>query len=176
MATARQHRAVKKTIENLRKSKPESMGKVLRDSGYPYSSSTVPNQITKSKGFQELMEQYLPEENVIREHGNLLTSSRHENYIFPRDENDKVIKEIVEAISGCKLIRIRQNNTAKRAYYWCPDNNSRKDAIDLAYKLRGRYKPQQVEVRTFTGWTPEELDEYAKTGLIPARFVDASQS
>lgn len=175
MATPRQRKAAQKAAENVRKAHPKPIGTILRESGYSKSTSEKPKRVTASKGFNELMEEYLPEQDVARVHRELLHSNELQNYIFPLSLDDKEIQHIVESVSGCRLIRIKKLHTSKYAYYWAPKPMARKDGIDMAYKLRGKYKPTQLEVRTFVGWTPKELEAYAVKGIIPTRFADESQ-
>lgn len=56
MATQRQIKAVAKISENLRKDKPEPIGKILKDVGYSDSVSESPTFVTRSQGFIELLE------------------------------------------------------------------------------------------------------------------------
>lgn len=57
MATDKQKLAALKISENLRKEKPQPKGKILKEVGYSKSVSESPSIVTKSKGFQELLEQ-----------------------------------------------------------------------------------------------------------------------
>ncbi len=68
MATLNQRKAVKETIDNLRKGKKVSIGKILVKNGYGKSMQTNPQVVTKSKGWQELMEEYLPDSLLAKVH------------------------------------------------------------------------------------------------------------
>ena len=57
MATDKQKLAALKISENLRKEKPQPKGKILKEVGYSKSVSESPSIVTKSKGFQELLEE-----------------------------------------------------------------------------------------------------------------------
>jgi hypothetical protein len=64
MATIKQ----KKAVENIVKNK-SSVGKAMREAGYTETTSKRPKDLTESKGFNELIEQYLlKEEEVFVEH------------------------------------------------------------------------------------------------------------
>ena len=52
---------------------------------------------------------------------------------------DEEIKEMLESVN-CKVRRIVHGTQARHVYFWSPDNKSRKDALDLGYKLKNRYK------------------------------------
>lgn len=72
--------------------------------------------------------------------------------------SDAEIKAIVESVPGCKLIYIKDTSWARTAYYQAPDNRSQKDALDMAYKIRGSYSPEKVEMKgRFSELTNEEL-------------------
>ena len=137
MPTQRQIKAAKKVSENLRKKKPKSIGKVLREVGYSESVSNAPQQVTGSKGFQQLMEEMLPDDQVLEAHQQLLRSTRVEHMVFPLCVSDDEIKELIKSVN-CEVRKIKHGETAIHCWYWSPDNKARKDAIDLAYKIKGR--------------------------------------
>src|SRR3990167_5190031 len=113
--------AVKKITEIVRNSKGQkriSLGRILRESGYSDSMSTQPARVIQSKSFQALLDRYLPDNTIAEVHGDALEASELNHYIFPVSEDDEVIKDTVESIKGCKLIRIRKQHTWKRAYFW----------------------------------------------------------
>lgn len=56
MATEKQKLAALKISENLRKEKPQPTGEILKEVGYSESVSESPSLVTKSKGFQQLLE------------------------------------------------------------------------------------------------------------------------
>lgn len=66
MATQNQKRAVLKTIENLRTTDKIDMGDILRQSGYSESVATHPKVVTESQGWIELLEQYLPDDLLLK--------------------------------------------------------------------------------------------------------------
>lgn len=54
-------------------------------------------------------------------------------------------KEIVDMLAevNCKVRRIVHGETARHVYFWSNDNKARKDALDMAYKLRGLMTPEK---------------------------------
>lgn len=50
-------------------------------------------------------------------------------------------REIIEMLAevNCKVRRIVHGESARHVYFWAQDNRSRKDALEMAYKLKGRY-------------------------------------
>lgn len=73
------------------------------------------------------------------------------------------------------LIKHRQLLNAKKAIfignkkYLISDNVALAKALDLAYKIKGRYtyKEDNKPLREFDGWTQDELLNYATKGEMP---------
>lgn len=171
MATTRQKRAIEKVVEN----RGRSISQAMRDAGYPAVTAKNPKNLTESKAWAELMKEYLPDENIAEKHKELLTSTRIDHMVFPLGpvgEDDKNFsgskpnkknkieqyverttltdKEIINMLAetGCKVRRIVHGETARHVYFWVADNKARKDAIDMAYKLKGSYAPEKSIVAT----------------------------
>jgi len=90
----------------------------------------------------------LPDDLLARKHYELLQAMVIDHYVFPNAVSDKDIVEIIAKALGCRLIKVQRNSQWARAYFSVPDNRSRKDAIDMAYRLKGKYpKGQQDEAK-----------------------------
>lgn len=81
MGTPKQRKAAIKVSENIRKDKPETLGAVLRASGYSESVSKRPSQVTHSEGFKSELEPMLKRHNVTKEQyvkniGEAMTANR----------------------------------------------------------------------------------------------------
>lgn len=63
MATFKQKEAFKKISENL-----GNVSKTMREVGYSDITAATPSNLTNSKGWKELMDTYLPEEDLIKVH------------------------------------------------------------------------------------------------------------
>ena len=115
---------------------------------------------TESKGFQEQLRELLPEKEVLKAHSGLLKASVIQHHNFPMIEKNELIKRIIKQ-AGCEIISIKAIKVIKAriAYYFAPDNKSRKEAIDMYYKLTGRYAAQEVKIGRLDDLTDEELDE-----------------
>lgn len=61
MATLKQKLVVSKIIENH-----GNVSKSMRQVGYKPNTAKKPQNLTQSKGFKELMEQYLPDEMLLK--------------------------------------------------------------------------------------------------------------
>ncbi len=68
MPTENQKAAVKDTLELLGKGKRVSMGKILKKNGYSAAMAKNPKQVTESKGWQDLMEEFLPDNLLSKVH------------------------------------------------------------------------------------------------------------
>jgi len=145
----RQLLAVKKLcdiVRTARKQKGITLGKILRESGYSDSFSRHPGTAIKAKSFQQLLDKHLPDDLITEVHEGILTASALDHYVFPKTEDNKEIKKVIESVSGCKLVKIRRVGPWKRAYYWVPDNQSRMKAIAEAYKVKNKYPAEKHEI------------------------------
>lgn len=61
-------------------------------------------------------------------------------------------KEIIEMLAevNCTVRRIVHGETSRHVYFWSPDNNARKNALELAYKIKGRFAPEKHVVAVFS--------------------------
>jgi hypothetical protein len=128
------------------KQKRITLGKLMREVGYSIETSKKPYRVLKSKNFQALLDDYLPDDTIAEVHGEALRASKLDHYVFPAKEDDEVIKDTVESVEGCKLIKIRKQLNWKRAYFYSPDTQNRLKAIAEAYKVKGKYPAEKHEV------------------------------
>lgn len=111
MATLRQKAAVKFYLEN-----PRSVSAAMRKAGYSPNTAVDPGVLTKSKGWEELMEKYLKDKYLLNKHKLLL--EKKETY---REYNPETKK-----IAVVKTNEIDAQAVSK--------------GLDLAYKLKKRYE------------------------------------
>jgi hypothetical protein len=71
MPTLKQKRAVKYLVENGRASVSEAM---VKSGAYTVATARDPGKLTRSKGWQELVEKYLPDRLLVRRHKQLLNA------------------------------------------------------------------------------------------------------
>ena len=71
--TRRQEKAFKIKME-----KGGTMGEILRETGYSPAVVKSPTKVTKTKGWKELMDTYLPEDELAKKHKYLLSNDRKE--------------------------------------------------------------------------------------------------
>ena len=84
-ATIKQRRAFKDTLENLSRKKPKTKQQILLAAGYSPNVAKMPPVIERSKGWQELMDQYLPEEDLAKVHREGLAATKITNILTAPD-------------------------------------------------------------------------------------------
>lgn len=129
-----------------------AMGEAMIRAGYSPITALKPSNLTQSKGWQELMDEYLPQENVAKVHGALLNSHNVDHMTFPLETPELTDAHITELLaeSNCTVRRISHGEQARHVYFFAPDNRARKDALDMVYKLRGSYAAEKHDVRHFS--------------------------
>jgi len=112
----------------------------MRDAGYDETTAKNPKNLTESDGYKVLMNQYLSDETLAKAHGELLDAASIERLGFQKEITDEQIEKIINKVPGCKVLHVRRwKDTDSTAYVQVLDNNARKNALDMAYKLKGRY-------------------------------------
>lgn len=130
MATLRQKKAADKVAEN-----GGNIGAAMRDAGYSVISSKTPKKLTASKGWEELMGEYLPDSLLAEKHQELLTvpkiirTTKRGEFVDQEESTD------VQAISK---------------------------GLDMAYKLKGRYAPEKHEHKVEDVTPDERIQALAK--------------
>lgn len=110
----------------------------LRKNGYSPAVVDNPSKVTESKTFLEVLEDALPDDLLSSHHKELLEQRRIEYFVFPKKMEDQEIKEHVLA-AGLKVIVIRESDKGKLAFYSISDPQARSKALEMAYKLKGKF-------------------------------------
>ena len=92
MATLKQKALAKNLLEN----KGKSVSNAMLEVGYPPATARNPQQVTKSKGWQELMEQYLPDEKLAKVHEEGLEATKWNDFTGDREKDYSVRKQYLE--------------------------------------------------------------------------------
>lgn len=140
--TDRRALAYKKIVENRGKTK--SVGKVLKDAGYSDSYAKNPQQFLKTKKWTELQEHFISDFDLARVHGELLRANSIDHAVFPLGLKDEDIMELLDSVN-CVVKRFMHGDTQTHVWFWSPDNRARKDALDMAYKCKGKYAAVKIE-------------------------------
>lgn len=147
----------------------KTMYQILKENGYADSTARRPRAVLGSKTAIDFMKKYIPDEKIYKTHGELMDASQIQHYVFPKvrmgrknikDITDKEIEKLISSMPGCELIYIKRDPyVGAVAYFTSPENRSRRDAVDMAYKLKGRYAPDRVEIskRKFEDLSNAEL-------------------
>lgn len=146
MPTTRQMEAMKNVVA---KGGKQSIAKSMREAGYSPRTARNPKKLTKSKTWEAMMAQYWPEKEVIKYHQELLKNNYLEMIDFPDTIAESDIKRLLQGISGASFAMIREVNLAfkgkmKRAYVILLNPKARKEALELIYKLQGKFAPERV--------------------------------
>lgn len=160
----KQRKVMELMSENGRKM---TMGKALRTVGYSKTVSLSPTKVTNTKSWQELLQEQLPDSLLAEKHNELLQSKRLDHMTFPpfhhkvdkpvddvdnpedeSDENtgenhgenltDDDIRNLLKEVS-CVVRRIVHGEQARHVYFWSSNDKAKKDALEMAYKLKGRF-------------------------------------
>lgn len=75
MATIKQREAVKKTLENH-----GNVSKAMLEVGYSPNTAKNPKILTDSKGWQELMDKYLPDKDLAKVHRQGLKATKETKF------------------------------------------------------------------------------------------------
>lgn len=118
MATENQKIVFAKVVAKKRKGAKVSVSAEMHP---PYSKRFAehPDRLKKSKGWEELMEQYLPDKLLGKKHRELL----------------EVPKKVRTFIKGDLSTEYEEL-----------DSNAVKAGLDMAYKLKGKYAPEKHDV------------------------------
>jgi hypothetical protein len=118
-----------------------------------YSESYADSGVfKKTEIFNELIDIHLSNSKLAKVHSDLLGAADIQHYVFPKEKkkaqlNREQVKAIIESVPGCKLIYIKNDHyLGQVAFFQSPDSKSRREALDMAYKIRGHYAPEQIEL------------------------------
>lgn len=126
----RQKKVLKKILEN----RGTSMSKAMKEAGYSDAYAKNPDQLAKTKTWQEVVEETFSDETLMEKH-----------------------KELLEAKKPVFLKGMPLNISI-------PDYDIQVKALDMSYKIKGSYAPEKHQVvNPFEGLDDDELDaEIAK--------------
>lgn len=107
--TVKQKLAAKKVVEN-----GGNVSRAMIEAGYSPATAKSPQKLTESKGWEELMEKYLPDDKVLQAHQAGL-------------EATKVVSAIIVG---------KDANSKTTDFIDVPDHPTRMKAVELAYKVK----------------------------------------
>lgn len=101
MGTERQKKVAKIVSENIRHKNPKNKGEILKESGYPESTSKRPSQVFESKGVKEILKPIIEQleaerQRAIKAMAGKISKAKYRDLT---DNVDKMTKNI-ELLSG----------------------------------------------------------------------------
>jgi len=121
----------KKAIEKVVENNG-SVSRAMREAGYSPKTAKNPKMLTESKAWEELMEKHLPDKLLAKKHKELLTIPKKVRR-FVKGELESEYEEL--------------------------DSQAISKGLDMAYKLKAKYKPEKREVTVVSiGEVLDELD------------------
>jgi hypothetical protein len=136
MATIKQKLVASKLLENPGK----SVSQAMREAGYKESSAKNPQDLTRSMGWQELIDKYMSEEKLLNIHKRLLDSVKLGNLSFGLDTSDDDIRKAISKVKWARFVAVHKGEKSKICIYTMPDYRTQLNALEMAYKIKGRYQ------------------------------------
>jgi hypothetical protein len=84
----------------------------------------------------------LPDDLLAARHLELLNASDIDHMVFPLNMMDEDITDLLKE-NNCTPKRFMHSETQTHVWFFSADNKARKDAIDMAYKIKGSYAPEK---------------------------------
>lgn len=140
----------------------ENMGKTsdrkaMLEAGYSQSYADNPQMIKSSKSFTQILDEVMPDTLVLAQHNSMLNARRLDHMTFPVNMEDDDIAELLSEVN-CVLRKVVHGVQAKHVYFWSKDNRAIKDALDMVYKLKGKYAPEKFQdVSKYAGMSTQDL-------------------
>ncbi len=160
MATVKQKVAFKEVVNG------STLTKAMKTAGYSTETSKRTNKLTATRGWDELMQTFIPDEELAKKHNEQLNSSKLTKLYFDIDDDNEVIEEVCDKL-GVELLYVKENKdkTGKTANVKSADFFFRDLALDKAYKVKGRYNETEGGNKTLIiNITGETASRY---GLFP---------
>lgn len=160
-------RMLKNMVANGGKQGHKSISQTARDAGYS-EAYIRSGKLQKTKAWRELMDDAYPDEELLNIHHELLYASRLRHIQFPPNVKDKEIKELLES-QGFTFSSTKRSKKVAIACFFTPDSSARFRALDMAYKIKGKYKhTPPAEQRPYKRLSDEELDQEIAEALANA--------
>lgn len=148
-------------IKNDGKNRKVTMYEAMIEEGYSPEYARQ-GGLRKSKAWDKLLEERLGDDKLSNVHQTLIVAKKLDYMLFNSEVTDPDIYELIASV-GCTLKKIIHGVSGTHVYYFAPDNKTKKDALELAYKIRGKMSPEVVKVEsTLSQKSDEELQAIIK--------------
>ncbi len=128
MATIKQKKAFKEIGVN-----GGNISQAMKEAGYSKEVAKRTDKLTKTRGWQELMEKFLPDKDLARVHQEGLAATTKRPHLIDRDDKGRPVYDYID-----------EDDYATRHRY-----------LDSAYKLKGLYAPEKSINLNINEETPE---------------------
>lgn len=145
MATLKQKIAASKLLEN-----GGNVSRAMIEAGYSPATAKTPQKLTESKAWIDLMEEYIPDNKLLKKHEEALEAVKQIGAQILIDKDGKTISKENEG-----MIEV-------------PDQTTRLKAVELGYRVKGKLKPEEgasVEAKILV--IPSELIKKYDTTITP---------
>lgn len=182
MATKNQEAVLALVVKDIKKGRKVSVSRSIRETGlYSPSYAKEPQKLTASKGWNDLVKQYLPDSFLNQRHRKLFDQKKVEYFSFNLKKSDEEIKAAVED-AGLELINISHTTDSKLAWYSVDDVHAVTKALEMAHKIKGVYLADrtttpEVVINHNLFYSPtfqqtlREFEEKAKTAIENAKPI-----
>jgi hypothetical protein len=102
--------------------------------------------LPKTKTWEKLLEERLGDDKLSNIHQQLMVAKKLDYMLFTSEIKDEDVYTLLESV-GCTPKKIVHGIQGTHVWFWAPDSKTRKDALELAFKIRGKMSPEVVEVR-----------------------------
>jgi hypothetical protein len=139
--TIRQKLAFKKMAE-----KGRSMRQAILEAGYSEAVANAPSKLTSTQTWQDLLEKYLPDERLTEKHEELMEASAVDDFFVDPKLEDKEIYAIAKK-AHVKVFMIQRGAIGgTKVYVSKADTATQRQALDMAYKLKGVYAAERLDL------------------------------
>lgn len=132
-----------------------NMGKAMIEAGYSPMTAKTPSKLTKSRGWQELMEFAFPDEWIARTQRELLKAATLSYKDVSVNTDDKILRKELLSVPGTRIVNIVTYSEEgrgsgmikyKRVAYLTPLYQVRQKAIETILKLKNKFPIQKRDV------------------------------
>lgn len=124
--------------------KRKSLYQAMIDEGY--SPEYARNGHLKgTKSWDKLVEERLGDDKLSNIHRQLMVAKKLDYMLFTHEVKDEDVYELLESV-GCVAKKIVHGIQGTHVWFWSSDNKTRKDALELAYKIRSKMSPEKFEI------------------------------
>ena len=153
MATENQKRAFEKTLKTTENGEKIKLGKIMVESGYSELTSAKPTQnLINTKGWQELMEEHLPDKELVRVHEEGLNAIKTDRLYVGVGKNKEL--QLVNE----------------------PDFATRHKYLETAYKIKGKYEESPENPNKVTAFMLINNLYAGQSNNLPTKKSDSSEN